>query len=184
VSERQGTGRPVILDRDGTIVIDRHYLSDADGLAFLPGAAEGLRLMYSQGCRLIVITNQSGVGRGMFTLDALDRMNIRLAQMVEQAGARLEKIYYCPHRPEDQCLCRKPGTHLMSEATLELGFVSGEAVVIGDKTSDIEFGRRCGAATMLIVEDPADPRARSTGADHLVRNLLEAAMILQQESEH
>ena len=107
---RQVSGRAVILDRDGTMVVDRHYLSDPDGLTFLPGAAEGLRLMYEQGNRLVVISNQSGVGRGMFSLEVLQRMNDRLMEMVRQAGARLEGIYCCPHRPEQQCACRKPGS--------------------------------------------------------------------------
>jgi D-glycero-D-manno-heptose 1,7-bisphosphate phosphatase len=177
-------GRPVILDRDGTIVVDRHYLSDPDGLAFLPGAAEGLRAMYSQGCRLIVITNQSGVGRGMFSLEALVQMNVRLMEMVGQAGARLEKIYYCPHRPEDSCECRKPATQLMREAAAELRFEPRDAVVIGDKASDVEFGHNCGATTMLITQDPASGTARAAHADYQVRDLREAAGVLQQLAEH
>jgi D-glycero-D-manno-heptose 1,7-bisphosphate phosphatase len=173
-------GRPVILDRDGTIVVDRHYLSDPGGLVFLPGAAEGLRLMYRQGCRLIVITNQSGVGRGMFSLEALEQMNRRLMEMVEQAGARLERIYSCPHRPEDRCDCRKPATLLMQQAATQLRFEPRNAVVIGDKVSDVQFGRNCGATTMLITADPAS----AAPADYRVRDLREAAGVLQQLAEH
>jgi D-glycero-D-manno-heptose 1,7-bisphosphate phosphatase len=177
-------GRVVILDRDGTVVIDRHYLSDPDGLMFLPGAAEGLRSMYSQGCRLVVITNQSGVGRGMFSIETLERMNVRLREMVRQSGARLERIYYCPHRPEDACLCRKPGTGLMTEAAGELGFDPRQAVVIGDKPTDVEFGRNSGATTLLIASDPSSARACSARADHVVRDLREAAGIVGGLSEH
>jgi D-glycero-D-manno-heptose 1,7-bisphosphate phosphatase len=180
----QARGRFVVLDRDGTMVVDRHYLSDPDGLEFLPGAAEGLRSMYQQGCRLVVISNQSGVGRGMFSIDALERMNVKLMQMVEQAGARLERIYFCPHRPEDGCSCRKPGTGLMSTAANDLGFDPREAVVIGDKSSDVEFGRSCGAVTVLIDLDPTSERARSSHADHVVPDLREAARIVSALSEH
>jgi D-glycero-D-manno-heptose 1,7-bisphosphate phosphatase len=176
--------RFVILDRDGTMVVDRHYLSDPNGLTFLPRAAEGLRSMYEQGCRLVVISNQSGVGRGMFSIEALERMNVKLMEMVSQAGARLERIYFCPHRPEEACPCRKPRTQLMADAAGELGFDPRQAVVIGDKPSDVEFGRNSGAVTLLIDSDPSSERARSARADHVVRDLREAAMIVGALSEH
>jgi D-glycero-D-manno-heptose 1,7-bisphosphate phosphatase len=181
---QEARGRFVILDRDGTMVVDRHYLSDPDGLTFLPGAAEGLRSMYEQGCRLVVITNQSGVGRGMFSIEAVERMNTKLMEMVSQAGARLERIYYCPHRPEDACRCRKPRTQLMADAASELGFDPHQAVVIGDKSSDVEFGHNSGAITLLIAADPASTQALSSGADHVVRDLREAARIVSGLSEH
>jgi D-glycero-D-manno-heptose 1,7-bisphosphate phosphatase len=180
----EASGRFVILDRDGTIVIDRHYLSDPDGLTFLPGAAEGLCAMYRQGCRLVVISNQSGVGRGMFSIETVERMNARLTEMVGQAGARLERIYFCPHRPEDGCLCRKPGTQLMARAAGELGFDPHEAVVIGDKQSDMEFGRNSGAMTVLVASDPSSEQARAAHADQVVRDLREAAMIIEGLAEH
>jgi D-glycero-D-manno-heptose 1,7-bisphosphate phosphatase len=183
VSAKSGE-RVVILDRDGTMVVDRNYLSDPDGLSFLPGAAAGLRSMHSQGFRLIVITNQSGVGRGMFSMESLQQMNTRLMAMVDQSGARLERIYYCPHRPEDHCECRKPGTKLMMDAASDLGFEPRRAIVIGDKASDVEFGRSAGATTMLIAEDAAAAQVRAARADYVVRDLSEAAMILKSLAEH
>ena len=180
----QVSGRAVILDRDGTMVVDRHYLSDPDGLSFLPGAAEGLRSMYEQGWRLIVISNQSGVGRGMFSIENLRQMNARLEQMVLQAGARLEGIYFCPHRPEEQCTCRKPGTQLMLDAATELGFEPRRAIVIGDKASDVEFGRNSGATTMLISDDARSAKARAAHADFVVGDLREAALILHAQPGH
>jgi D-glycero-D-manno-heptose 1,7-bisphosphate phosphatase len=183
VSAKSGE-RVVILDRDGTMVVDRNYLSDPDGLSFLPGAAEGLRSMYGQGFRLIVITNQSGVGRGMFSMESLQQMNTRLMAMVDQSGARLERIYCCPHRPEDHCACRKPGTKLMMDAASDLGFEPRRAIVIGDKASDVEFGRGAGATTMLIAEDPAAAQVRAARADYVVHDLSEAALILKSLAEH
>jgi histidinol-phosphate phosphatase family protein len=117
VAER---GKVVILDRDGTIVIDRGYLDNAAGLEFLPGAAAGLHALYSQGNRLVVITNQSGVGRGLFPIDRVYAMNARLNQMIEEAGARLAGIYFCPHTPDESCDCRKPNLGLMTLAAAEL----------------------------------------------------------------
>ena len=166
--------RVVLLDRDGTIVIDHGYLDNAAGLEFLPGAAEGLRMLYTQGYRLVVITNQSGVGRGMFPPDRIPQMNTRLAEMVEQAGARLAGIYYCPHAPEDHCTCRKPAPGLILQAASELDFDPRAAVVIGDKDSDIECGRRVGAMTVLISAKQAASRSRIK-ADAVAADLVGAA---------
>jgi D-glycero-D-manno-heptose 1,7-bisphosphate phosphatase len=167
----------VILDRDGTLVVDRGYLDDPAGLEFLPGAAEGLRILYSRGYRLVVITNQSGVGRGLFPIERVYSMSARLERMVEDAGARLERIYFCPHAPDDGCDCRKPGLRLMTQAAAELGFDPASAIVIGDKESDIEFGRRSGAVTMLLGKSESRP-STSTTPDYVVANLKEAADII------
>jgi D-glycero-D-manno-heptose 1,7-bisphosphate phosphatase len=172
----------VILDRDGTIVIDRGYLDDPAGLEFLPGAAEGLRSLYSQGYRLVVITNQSGVGRGLFPIERVYAMNARLERMVEEAGTRLEHIYFCPHAPDAGCDCRKPALSLMTQAAAELGFDPAGAIVIGDKASDVEFGRRAGALTMLI-GNPESPLASSATPDYVVGNLQEAADIMRSRRD-
>jgi D-glycero-D-manno-heptose 1,7-bisphosphate phosphatase len=140
----------LILDRDGTLVIDRGYLADPAGLEFVAGAAEGVHWLYSRGFRLVVISNQSGVVRGYFSHERLQAMNARLNAMVELAGARLEGIYCCPHAPDAGCPCRKPALGLMTQAASELRFNPASAVVMGDKESDIEFGRSARAATILI----------------------------------
>lgn len=172
-----GAGAPddvVILDRDGTIVIDRGYLADSDRLEFMPGAPESLRSLCECGYRLIVITNQSGVGRGLFTIDHVEAMNARLHSMVEEAGAKLTKIYFCPHKPEAHCACRKPNLALMEQAATELQFDPRNAVVVGDKESDVEFGLRAGARAILISSET--PGASGRSAAHLiVPTLLEAA---------
>ncbi len=167
-------GRVALLDRDGTIVVDHGYLDNAAGLEFLPGAAEGLRMLSSHGYRLVVITNQSGVGRGMFPLERVHEMNARLTEMIEQAGARLDGIYFCPHAPEDHCTCRKPAPGLILRASSELGFDPGAAVMIGDKDSDIESGRRVGAMTVLISAEKRTSRARIK-ADAVAADLVGAA---------
>lgn len=168
----------VVLDRDGTLVLDRDYLDDPDGLEFLPGAVEGLRHLHQRGYRLIVISNQSGVGRGLFTLERLQQINARLEQMVRSAGAELAGIYCCPHRPEDACLCRKPGTELLLQAARDLGFDPAASVVIGDRASDVELGRRVGALTLLIHPDPG--RRTEPAADHVVPDLSAAAQLLDR----
>ena len=171
-------GKVVILDRDGTIVRDCGYLSDPDGLEFLPGAANGLRSLHQQGSRLVVISNQSGVGRGLFPLERLHEMNARLEEMVQMIGARIERIYFCPHRPEENCRCRKPQTELLERAAMELGFDPTQSVVIGDKGSDVEFGRRAGALTLLIGNRSAPDQLPPVSPDYLVEDLCAAAAML------
>jgi D-glycero-D-manno-heptose 1,7-bisphosphate phosphatase len=171
----------VLLDRDGTIVIDRDYLADPAGLEFLPGAAEGLRRLHRGGYRLVVISNQSGVGRGLFSLGRLQEINARLDEMVREAGAALAGIYCCPHCPEEGCSCRKPNIELVRQAALELHFEPSAAVVIGDRNSDIELGRRLHATTIRLQPAPMAGVASPAGyanADYVAGNLLEAAQII------
>jgi D-glycero-D-manno-heptose 1,7-bisphosphate phosphatase len=171
----------VILDRDGTLVVDRGYLNDPAGLEFEPHAAEALRWLTEHGYRLVVISNQSGVGRGFFPLERLEAMNARLHAMVDALGVRLERIYYCPHAPDAGCSCRKPAQELLTRAAADLDFDPRRAVVIGDKESDVEFGRRAGAKTILIAAG-----ARASGAagsrdirpDLVCSDLLQAARAL------
>lgn len=174
------TERVVLLDRDGTIVVDRDYLDDPAGLEFLPGAAEGLRRLHRGGYRLVVISNQSGVGRGLFSLERLQAVNRRLAERVREIGAELAGIYCCPHRPEDQCACRKPNILLVQQAARELDFEPSAAVVIGDRDSDIELGRRLGATTILITNAGDPARTTDHGADHVATDLLQAALLIER----
>lgn len=177
----------MLLDRDGTLVIDRDYLADPAGLEFLPGAAEGLRRLHASGHRLVIISNQSGVGRGLFSLERLQEINARLSQMVREAGATLAGIYCCPHRPDEGCACRKPNVQLVRQAASELHFEPSAAVVIGDRDSDIELGRRLSATTIRLLpkRDGASPTTSSlphpyaVPADHVAGDLLEAAGIIE-----
>ncbi len=170
--------RAVILDRDGTIVVDRDYLDDPQQLEFLPGAAEGLRRLRELGWRLVVVTNQSGVGRGRFSLARLHEIHARLRQMARLAGGEIDAIYYCPHRPEEDCDCRKPKPQLVRQAAAELGFEPSAAVVIGDKSSDIELGRNLGAMTLLVSQTGHGKEGYRVEPDYVIGDLLEAARIL------
>jgi D-glycero-D-manno-heptose 1,7-bisphosphate phosphatase len=183
MSPAASSPKVVILDRDGTIVVDRPYLADPAGLEFLPGAAAGLRALHEQGLRLVLITNQSGVGRGLLSLGQLEAIHARLRRMMSEAGAPLEAIYFCPHAPEADCACRKPRSELLLRAAAELGFEPADAVVIGDKTSDIEFGARVGARTILIAPQVTD-RAPEAGArpDFVAADLMQAAVAIRELS--
>jgi D-glycero-D-manno-heptose 1,7-bisphosphate phosphatase len=170
----------VILDRDGTIVVDRGYLDDPEGLEFLPGAAEALRKLHERGHRLIVVSNQSGVGRGRLTLERMHEVNDRFARMVEDIGAKLDGIYCCIHKPEEECECRKPRTQLVLEAAAALGFDPANSVVIGDKSSDVELGQRLRATTMLVSNTGAASDGLPARPDYVIGDLLQAATIIEK----
>ena len=157
----------VFLDRDGTIVVDKHYLADPGGLELLPNALEGLVELRALGAKLVVVTNQSGVGRGYFPAEAIEPMHERLRELLAEGGVDLDGIYVCPHAPDDGCACRKPGSALFEQAAVELGVELRESFVVGDKEADVEAGRRIGATSLLIGGDAADLRE----AARLIRSL-------------
>jgi histidinol-phosphate phosphatase family protein len=140
----------VFLDRDGTVIAERHYLSDPAGVELLPGAAEGLRRMRALGLPLVLVTNQSGVGRGYFGRDAVERVHGRLIELLAAEGVALSAIYSCPHAPDEACGCRKPLPGLLEQAARELGLDLPTCFVIGDKPCDIDLGLIVNATTFLV----------------------------------
>ena len=169
MSQASPSRRLALLDRDGTIIVDRVYLSDPDGIEFTPGAIEGLRLLRDAGFVLVLITNQSGIARGFFDAATLERIHDRLATMLAAEGLRLEAIYFCPHGPDDGCDCRKPQPRMLIEAMRDLGFGPDEAVMIGD--SDADMGAASAAGVRAVRVAGAGGSA-SIGSE---RDFLEAA---------
>jgi len=178
----RGSRRGVVaLDRDGTLNVERHYLADPALVELIDGAAEGLRHLRELGLELLVITNQSGVGRGYFTEQTLASIHDRLRECLEAEGVELSGIYVCPHVPADGCPCRKPGTALLERAARERSFDPREAFVIGDKASDVEMGRRAGCTSFLVRTGYGAGVAASgeVDADFIVDDLREAARVLE-----
>jgi len=147
--------RFALLDRDGTVVIDKVYLSDPAGLEFAPGAIEGLRLMRDAGLRFIMVTNQSGVARGYFDEKTLDGIHARLRTMLAGEGIDLEAIYHCPHGPWDDCRCRKPRPGLVLDAMADFGFSPDDAVLIGDSDADMGAAAAAGVKGFRIAPPDA-----------------------------
>lgn len=134
--------KAIFLDRDGTINVDFSYVYKTEDLELLPGVAEALRIFQELGYLLIVITNQSGVGRGYFTLKDAEQFNRALAQELEKQGVALNGFYTCPHAPEEHCECRKPSPFMVMKAMKEHDIDPAQSYMFGDKKSDIECGER------------------------------------------
>lgn len=140
----------MLLDRDGTIIREKHYLSDPNQVELLSGAAYALKEMRRMGFGIIVVTNQSGIGRGYFNEETLNQIHSQMSEMLAAQGAYIDGIYYCPHTPEDNCECRKPSPGLVKQAASDFSFEPSRCFVVGDKRCDIELGRAVGATTFLV----------------------------------
>ena len=167
----------VILDRDGTILREREYLSSPDEVELLPNAAEGLYRLREAGVPLVVVTNQSGVGRGYFTSETVTAVHDRMRELLRREGVELNGIYVCPHTPADGCACRKPGTALADRAAEDLQLDLDQSFVIGDKPCDIDLGRNIGARTILVLTGYGEQHRRERTAlpDRYADDLADAA---------
>jgi D-glycero-D-manno-heptose 1,7-bisphosphate phosphatase len=141
----------ILLDRDGTLIEDRHYLSDPAQVTLLPGVARALRRLLLTGCRLFVVTNQSGVGRGYFSLESVHACNMRLVRLLAAHDAHFTDMLLCPHSPEEGCACRKPQTGMWDVLRGRHGLLAAHSAMIGDKGDDVRFGRAAGLRTVLVL---------------------------------
>jgi D-glycero-D-manno-heptose 1,7-bisphosphate phosphatase len=134
------------LDRDGTLIEDLHYLGDPERVRLLDGVAEALALLNGAGYVPVIVSNQSGVGRGLFPEAAVHEVNARLRQLLlaAHAGADVRAFYHCPHAPEDDCDCRKPKAGLFLRAAGEHALDLGRSVGFGDRDRDLEAARAAG----------------------------------------
>lgn len=173
--------RFVLLDRDGTIIAEKNYLSDHNKVELLGNAALGLRKLKKLGFGLLVITNQAGIGRGYFSLDDLNLIHQKMVDLLAKEGVVIDGIYFCPHTPEDNCSCRKPKLGLIENATSQYNFAPKLSFVIGDKAVDIEMGKAAGATTLLVRTGyGANLDNKKVKADYLVDDLLEAANVIER----
>jgi D-glycero-D-manno-heptose 1,7-bisphosphate phosphatase len=186
------SGRPgVFLDRDGTLMDELGYLGDPAGVRLYPGAARALRALNAAGLPLVLVTNQSGVARGMFSEADVDAVHARLAELLAAEGARLDLVLFCPHHPREglapyrrDCDCRKPAPGMYLAGARALGLDLAQSSAIGDSERDLEGARRAGIGHLVLVATgkgrAADASLRAAGAsDHApARDLAEAAGLI------
>lgn len=144
--------KAVFLDRDGTLNVDFGYVHRPEDLVFLPGAVEALRMFRQAGFLLIVVTNQSGIARGYYTLQQAEDFHREMLRQLRREGVELTDILLCPHGPQDGCRCRKPSPFLVLEALKKYDIDPARSYMLGDKESDIECGRRSGIRSYRVSE--------------------------------
>jgi len=173
------TRRFVLVDRDGTVNVEKNYLSDPDQLELIPGTAAAIRDLRAAGLGICVVTNQSGIARGYFDLARLAQVHERLRGLLAAEGAEIDGVYLCPHGPDDDCACRKPLPGMILEAVAEHGFDPAQAFVVGDKEADIGMGRAAGATTFLVRTGYGRQyEEKGIAADYVVDDLAAAAAII------
>ncbi len=188
--------KAVFLDRDGTVNEEVGYLRDLKQLRLIPGAGAAIRKLNDAGILVVLVTNQSGVARGYFPESLVHEAHALLRKMLEDDGARIDGIYFCPHHPTEgstaytrECDCRKPGTGLIDRAARDLTIDVKQSYVVGDKWSDVELGQRAGARTILVMsgfahDDPGNRRPqRIADPDFIALTITDAVeWILQNVS--
>jgi histidinol-phosphate phosphatase family protein len=162
----------VFLDRDGTINEEVGYLDHTDKLVLIPAAFEAVRLINESGMKAVVVTNQAGVAKGLFTEDFVRATNDRIQSLLLKQGARIDRFYYCPHHPTDGadpyrklCDCRKPEPGLLKQAAADLDIDLGRSYMIGDRYRDIETAHRAGAKGALVMTGYGRDSMQSVGPD-------------------
>lgn len=171
------------IDRDGVINAELDYVHRVDDFHILPGVVEGLRLLRAYGYEPIVVTNQAGIGRGLYTEADYEQLTSHMKAMLAAAGAPLAAVYHCPHHPTAgvgpyriDCDCRKPRPGMLLRAARELNLNLAHSVIVGDKQSDLEAGRAAGVASCVLVESGHAPSAKARAmADNVCADLLAAA---------
>lgn len=172
--------RAVFLDRDGTMAEDAHYCSRPEDFALFPTTARAVRLLNEHGFKVIVITNQSGIGRGYFTKETLAEIHDKMKGDLAKEGAEVDAIYYCPHHPEDNCDCRKPRPRLLLQAARDFNIDVKRSFVVGDLPADVGLGKAVGCKTILVGATPLP--IDGIRPDAIVANVLEAVQeILKRE---
>ena len=162
----------VFLDRDGTLIEEVGYLSHLDRIALYPWSIESVKLLNRAGFKVVVVTNQAGVARGLFDEDFIDEAHRFLDQKFGDGGAMFDKFYYCPHHPEAsveayrcECDCRKPKAGMLWKAAQELQLELSHSFVIGDRLSDLRLGPAVGAKSVLVRTGYGETTARELTDD-------------------
>ena len=169
----------IFLDRDGTINEEILYLHEPEKFKLLPNALEGIKKFQDMGYKIVIVTNQPGIGMGYFTEEDFYRVNREMLKQFSKAGILIDKIYFCPHSKAEKCPCRKPNTALLQRAKEDLNLDITHSFVIGDKTSDIETGKRAGIRTILVKTGfKGEDEEYSVKPDFVADDLLHAAQIV------
>lgn len=175
----------VFLDRDGVINENRQdYVKTWEELVFLPGSMEALRRLSESAFLVVIISNQSAINRGLVSKEMVDEINRKMIVHVEKEGARIDGIYYCPHIPEENCLCRKPQPGLLFQAAQELEIDLSGSYLVGDKLVDVTAGNAAGCRSVLVLTGEGNKQKLDSMKGFLVVKDLLAAVELILHDEY
>ena len=172
----------VFLDRDGTIIEEKNYLSRLQDISFITGSEEAIRRLNCHNAKVVVITNQSGIARGYFSEGFVQQAHDHMQEHLKKSNAKLDGLYYCPHRPNDNCSCRKPQPGMFEAAAKDFS-ISLNGFMIGDKGTDLAAGRNAGLQVILVRSGYGGEvdTSEKYNADYIAQNLSDAVdWILQQ----
>lgn len=177
----------IFLDRDGTIIEEKVYLADPNKVVIFPGVGRALRQLREAGFRLFIVTNQSGIGRGYYTLADMEAVNKRVLEQLATDGANFEKVYFAPEAPEQPSRGRKPSPQFLLDARDEFNVDLARSYMIGDKLLDVECGRNAGVARSLLVRTGYGGELEKHSPEKLqhatvVNGIPEAAVWILQDS--
>lgn len=181
-----GKTNAAFIDRDGVINEERNYVHRISDFVLLPGVVEGLSLLRDAGYLIIVVTNQAGIARGYYEQAEMDRLHDHLRKLLAEQGVSLDAIYFCPHHPQGciealaiECDCRKPSPGMLLQAAKDFNINLSASVLIGDKFSDVQAGKRAGVGRIAIVESGHKvEQAARLESDVVAKDLLDAARML------
>lgn len=172
----------IFLDRDGVLIENRSdYVRDWSQVAIYPMTYSALSRLQQSGYKIVIVTNQSAVGRGLISLESAEEINHRLINKIQENGAQVDGVYMCPHHPDDQCNCRKPKPGLLLQAVNELSLDVSRSWMVGDAWSDLLTGQAAKVRGAIMVktgrgsEQMLQPQPKELGVFHLVKDVLEAA---------
>lgn len=175
--------KAVFIDRDGTINHEKQYINRIEDFELICGSLEALKLLTQHGIKTYIITNQAGIAKGFFTIEQFQRLTKYMINRFKNEGIKIEKVLYCPHHPDGivpeyakDCLCRKPNTKLLKDVIEENNYQMDEIVLIGDKNTAIEAGRRLGIKTFLVETGYGAEEKRTTNATFIKRDLKDAVV--------
>jgi len=184
-SKLQDLTPTVFLDRDGVISIftPNDYVKKWEEFVFIPGAIKGLKLLYDNNYRIIIISNQAGVNKGLFTKEALEDITKKMLSELKKQGIEIAKVYYCPHTPEENCECRKPKPGLFFKAQDEFPDIDmKDAFFVGDSEIDVQAGKSAGTRTILVLSGKTrtaeEINAWSVKPDFIANDLSAAVQII------
>ncbi|MDD6088993.1 MAG: HAD-IIIA family hydrolase [Desulfovibrionaceae bacterium] len=152
--------RNILLDRDGTVIEERHYLHDPDQVSLIYGVGAAMANLAQKGCHLFLVSNQSGIGRGFFTSEDVQSCQNRLTQLLHVCGAEFDDALWCPHAPEANCQCRKPRPGMWQTLREKHSLNPAESCMIGDKIDDLRFASACNLFGVLVLTGHGMKEAR------------------------